>query len=279
MIYGRFLALFWQRGTLVEYIGCRLFASALLILKYSIRSNTSLYFFAICCAALVGMCAFIDIWTLQITMQSLQPYSRGVNRLNGAARTTRAGRGRGYSIIPVHGAKEVVIVVVVRGDNLRWGAVDGNGRLADVREVVPGDDFHVGYTGMGDQTGPGVKTCKMSVVSLSYVWWKMTFLRRISLAGQKMHFGNSDNWRLTKHTIIICRISHNASDRAHISDSLWTHEDMRALFMLSEIEMIRVENFIMGQTPPVWTASKVWINPSKDILHYTHTLYYVKKNL
>lgn len=45
---------------------------------------------------------------------------------------------------PVHGAKEVVVVVVVRGDNLRWGAFDGNGRLADVREVVPRDDFHVG---------------------------------------------------------------------------------------------------------------------------------------
>ena len=60
--------------------------------------------------------------------------------------------------------------MVVRGDNLRWGAVDGNGCLADVREVVPGDDFHVGYTGMGDQTGPGVETCEMSVVALSYVW-------------------------------------------------------------------------------------------------------------
>ena len=60
--------------------------------------------------------------------------------------------------------------MVVRGDNLRWGAFDGNGRLADVREVVPRDDFHVGYTRMRDQTGPGVKTCKMLSVSLTYAW-------------------------------------------------------------------------------------------------------------
>ena len=64
--------------------------------------------------------------------------------------------------IPVHGAKEVVIVVVVRGHNLRWGAVDGNRRLADVREVVSSDYLHVGHTGMGDQTSPRVKACKMS---------------------------------------------------------------------------------------------------------------------
>ena len=99
-------------------------------------------------------------------MQSLQPYSRGVNRLNGAARTTRAGRGRGYSIIPVHGAKEVVIVVVVRGDNLRWGAVDGNGRLADVREVVSCDYLHIGHTSVRDQTCPRVKAWKMTIVSV-----------------------------------------------------------------------------------------------------------------
>ena len=81
--------------------------------------------------------------------------------------------------------------MVVRGDNLRWGAVDGNGRLADVREVVPGDDFHVGYTGMGDQTGPGVKTCKMLSVSVTYVYCLMKY--DILKKDKQCIMGNRDN--------------------------------------------------------------------------------------
>ena len=59
--------------------------------------------------------------------------SRGVNRLNSSSRED----------IPVHGAKEVVIVVVVGGHNLGGRAADGDGCLADVREVVSCDYLHV----------------------------------------------------------------------------------------------------------------------------------------
>ena len=68
--------------------------------------------------------------------------------------------------IPVHGAKEVVIVVVVRGHNLRWGTLDGDGCLADVREVVSCDYLHIGHTSVRDQTCPRVKAWKMTIVSV-----------------------------------------------------------------------------------------------------------------
>ena len=58
---------------------------------------------------------------------------------------------------PVHRPEEVVVVVVVGGHNLtalRYLA----GGLADVGEVVSGDDFNIGNTAVRDQTGPGVET-------------------------------------------------------------------------------------------------------------------------
>ena len=68
---------------------------------------------------------------------------------------------------PVHGAKQVVVIVVVGGHYLsppRYWA----GGLADVGEVVPGDDLDIGDTAVGDQAGPGVQTCRPSqAISLS----------------------------------------------------------------------------------------------------------------
>ena len=58
---------------------------------------------------------------------------------------------------PVHGAEQVVVVVVVGGHYLRAISYLG-GRLADVGEVVSGDDFNVGNTAVGDQAGPRVQT-------------------------------------------------------------------------------------------------------------------------
>ena len=46
--------------------------------------------------------------------------------------------------------------MVVGGHNLGWGSVDRDGRLADVREIIPGDDLYIGNTSMRNQTSPGV---------------------------------------------------------------------------------------------------------------------------
>ena len=51
--------------------------------------------------------------------------------------------------------------MVVRGHNLCWGALDRDGRLADVREVISSDYLHVGHTRVGDETSPRVKAWKI----------------------------------------------------------------------------------------------------------------------
>ena len=58
---------------------------------------------------------------------------------------------------PVHRPEQVVVVVVVGGHNLttlRYLA----GGLADVGEVVSGDDFNIGNTAVRDEAGPGIET-------------------------------------------------------------------------------------------------------------------------
>ena len=59
---------------------------------------------------------------------------------------------------PVHGAKQVVVVVVVGGHYL-GARRDVDRGLAHVGEVVPGDDLGVGDAAVGHQTGPRVQTC------------------------------------------------------------------------------------------------------------------------
>ena len=52
----------------------------------------------------------------------------------------------------------MVVVVVVGGDDLAaLGNLDGG--LADVGEVVPGDDLHVGHAAVRDEAGPRVQSC------------------------------------------------------------------------------------------------------------------------
>ena len=51
----------------------------------------------------------------------------------------------------------MVVVVVVGGDDLAaLGNLDGG--LADVGEVVPGDDLHVGHAAVRDEAGPRIQT-------------------------------------------------------------------------------------------------------------------------
>ena len=58
---------------------------------------------------------------------------------------------------PVCGTKEVVVVVVVGGDNLR-ALGDVHEGLADIGEVRLGDDLDVGNTAVRHQTGPWIQT-------------------------------------------------------------------------------------------------------------------------
>ena len=56
--------------------------------------------------------------------------------------------------------------MVVGGHNLGGRAADGDGCLADVREVVSCDYLHIGHTSVRDQTCPRVKAWKMTIVSV-----------------------------------------------------------------------------------------------------------------
>ena len=67
-----------------------------------------------------------------------------------------------FPVIPdvlpsVSGAKQVVVVVVVGGDDLRTLG-DVHEGLADVGEVRLGDDLDVGNTAVGHQTCPWIQT-------------------------------------------------------------------------------------------------------------------------
>ena len=51
----------------------------------------------------------------------------------------------------------MVVVVVVGCHNLVPCRGPDRG-LADIGEIISGDDFHIWNTAMGDQAGPGVET-------------------------------------------------------------------------------------------------------------------------
>ena len=58
---------------------------------------------------------------------------------------------------PVCRAEEVVVVVVVRGDDFLapW---DGHHRLADVGKVIPRDDLDVGDAAVRKEARPGIQS-------------------------------------------------------------------------------------------------------------------------